>query len=42
MEEFVYRATMEKQTYGHEEKGKKGETYGKSNLESYIAAANLL
>ena len=38
-EEFIYRATMEKQTqeqtYGHGEGGGEGEMYGESNLETY-------
>ena len=40
-EEFIQRATMEKQTqridYGHGERGGEGEMYGKSNMETYIA-----
>ena len=35
-EEYIYRATMEKQTYGHGERGGEGEMYGKSNMETYI------
>ena len=27
---------MEKQTYGHGEKGGEGEMYGKNNMETYI------
>ena len=30
------------QTYGHEERGGEGEMYGKSNVETYIAAAKSL
>ena len=39
-EEFIYSAAVEKQTqridYGHGEREKEGETYGKSNMETYI------
>ena len=38
-EEFIYRATVEKQTeqtYGHGERGEDSEMYGKSNMETYI------
>ena len=38
-EESIYRAAVEKQiqTYGHGERGREGEMYGKSNMETYIA-----
>ena len=32
-EEFIFRAAMEKQTYGHGERGEEGEMYVKSNME---------
>ena len=37
-EELIYRAAMEKQTltYGHGERGRQGEMYGKSNMETNL------
>ena len=32
---------MEKQTYGHGERGGEGEMYGESNMETYIAMCKL-
>ena len=45
-EEFIYRATMEKQTqriwtYGHAERGREGEMYGESNMETYITICKI-
>ena len=43
-EEFIYGATVEKQTqridYGHGERGE-GEMYGKSNMETYITICKI-
>ena len=44
IEEFTYRATVEKQTeqtYGHGERGREGEMYGKSNMETYITICEI-
>ena len=44
IEEFTYRATVEKQTeqtYGHGERGREGEMYGKSNMETYITICKI-
>ena len=35
-EEFIYRATMEKQRVGHGEREGEGEMYGRGNMETYI------
>ena len=40
-EEFIYRAAMEKQTYGHGERGGEGKMYGGSNMETYITICKL-
>ena len=32
---------MEKQTYGHGEKGEEGEMYGMSNMETYITICKI-
>ena len=40
-EEFIYSAAMEKQTYGHGEKGGEDEICGKSNMETYITICNI-
>ena len=32
---------MEKQTYGHGERGGEGEMYGKSNMETYITICKI-
>ena len=41
----MYRATMENRhkelTYGHGERGRKGEIYGKSNMETYITICKI-
>ena len=43
--EFICRAAMEKQTqrtnYAHGERGGEGETYGKSNMETYITICKI-
>ena len=36
-----YRATMEKQTYGHGERGGEGEMCRKSNMETYTIICNI-
>ena len=40
-EELIYRAAMEKQTYGHGERGGEGEMYGKSNMGTYITICKI-
>ena len=32
---------MEKQTYGHRERGGKGEMYGESNMDTYITICKI-
>ena len=39
--EFICRAAMEKQTYGHRERGGKGEMYGESNMDTYITICKI-
>ena len=46
IEEFIFRAAMEKQTqreqtYGHKERGGEGEMYGESNIETYITICKI-
>ena len=44
-EEFIHRATMQKQTqrqsYEHGKRGREGEMYGKSNMEAYITICKI-
>ena len=40
-EEFISRAAVEKQTYGHGERGGEGEMYEKSNMETYITICKI-
>ena len=40
-EEFIYRAALEKQTYGHVPREGVGEMYGESNLEIYISMCKI-
>ena len=43
-EEFIHRAAVERhrqQTYGNGERGGEGETYGKSNMETYITMCKI-
>ena len=43
-DEFICKAAMEKhreQTYGHGERGREGEMYGESNMETYITICKI-
>ena len=37
----LWRNRHREQTYGHGERGREGEMYGKSNMETYIAVCKI-
>ena len=38
---IIFRAAIEKQTYGHGERGGEGEMCGESNMETYITVSKI-